>query len=286
MHAYVALRSGYPTVITAHGIRQEDKRYVGSFGQQIRAHYDSFVVEKNVMRNARHVIAISRYLADYFQSQFRPDVRLYFVPNAVDSAFFELPNADNGPTLLFAGRVTPLKRVSDLVAAFARIAPEVPSLQLRIAGECESEKAYVVSIQRSIERENLTDRIHLLGALPQARILDEFSRCSALVLPSAQENLPMVIAQAMATGKPVVATRVGGIPEMVQDQRTGILVNVGDIDGLASALLTLLNDLTLRRQMGHLGRKAAQNQYHVDRVSQLTYNVYSQVASQGSTHDP
>ena len=286
VHAYVALGSGYPTLITAHGIRQEDKRYLGSLGQRLRAQYDSLVIEKTVMRNAQHVIAISRYLAGYFRSQFRSDIQLYFVPNAVDSAFFELPSADDEPIILFAGRVTPLKRVSDLVAAFAKIAPHVPSAQLRIAGECGSERAYAASIQTLIERENLASRVHLLGSLPQARILEEFSRSSVLVLPSAQENLPMVIAQAMAAGKPIVATRVGGIPEMVQDQRTGFLFSVGDVDGMARALLSLLNDLDLQTRMGRLGRQVAEDHYHADRVSQLTYNVYRQVASQNESRDP
>jgi len=89
----------------------------------------------------------------------------------------------------------------------------------------------------------------------------------------------MVIAQAMAAGKPVVTTPVGGIPDMVRDGETGLLVGVGDKDGLAEALLRLLRDPTLRTRMGKLGREFAIENYRVDHVARRTYEVYQQVAA-------
>lgn len=277
-HAYVALRSGYPTVVTAHGIRREDSKYDSSFGRRVRGYFDSLVIERYAMRHTRHLIAISRYITDYFASWFKPDIQVYHIPNAIDSNFFDLTKTSGGQTVLFAGRVTPLKRVLDLVKAFAKIA-KVPSAQLRIAGECSSEGAYVESIRGFIQKANLEDRVHLLGALPEDAVLREFAGCDVLALPSAQENLSMVIAQAMAAGRPVVATPVGGIPEMVSDGETGFLVDVGDVDGLADALLRLLRDPSLRARMGQSGRKFALENYRADAVARRTYEVYQRIAA-------
>jgi glycosyltransferase involved in cell wall biosynthesis len=278
-HAYVAIRSSYPTVVTAHGIRREDGKHYGALGQRVRGYFDSMLVERFVVRHVRYLIAISRYVTSYYSSQFRSDLQVYYVPNAVDARFFQLVDTSDGGTILFAGRVTPLKRVMDLVQAFAKIAQQVPAAQLCIAGECDSERSYVESVRGFIQRANLGDRVHLLGALAEDAILDEFARCDVLALSSVQENLPLVIAQAMAAGKPVVATRVGGVAEMVSDGETGFLVDVGDIDELASALLHLLQDPALRARMGQAGRGLAVKHYYVDTVAQRTHDVYRQVAA-------
>jgi glycosyltransferase involved in cell wall biosynthesis len=232
------------------------------------------------MHHTRHLIAISHYVTDYFASQLRPDVQVHYVPNAIDESFFNPVSSPDGHTILFAGRVTPLKRVLDLIQAFAKIA-QVPSAQLRIAGECSSERSYVESVRGFIQKANLEDQVHLLGALPEDAVLREFVGCDVLALPSAQENLSMVIAQAMAAGKPVVATPVGGIPEMVSDGETGFLVDVGDVDRLADALLRLLRDPSLRARMGQSGREFALENYGADTVARRTYNVYQKVAATG-----
>lgn len=91
----------------------------------------------------------------------------------------------------------------------------------------------------------------------------------------------MVIAQAMAAGKPVVATPVGGVPAMMRDGETGYLVGVGDIDGLAAVLLRLLRDPALRDEMGRAGREFAIENYRADLVARRTYNVYREIADSG-----
>jgi glycosyltransferase involved in cell wall biosynthesis len=89
----------------------------------------------------------------------------------------------------------------------------------------------------------------------------------------------MAIAQAMAAGKPVVATRVGGVGEMVsEDGSRGFLVNVGDIDSLAAAMIQLLNNPHLQSKMGECARAFAQENYHFKSVARRTYDVYHHIA--------
>jgi glycosyltransferase involved in cell wall biosynthesis len=280
-HAYVALRSSYPTVITVHGIQSEDSKHQGSFHRRARKFIYSRLIERYNLSHTRHLIAISRYVTDYFSKLLRPDAKVYHVPNAVNDSFFELPNVSDGSTVLYAGRIVQRKRPLDLVQAFAKVVQHVPSAQLRLAGEYASEASYVEEVRRFIQMANLGDRVHLLGGLSEGAILREFASCDILALPSAQETTPMVIAQAMAASKPVVATPIGGVIEMVRDGESGFLVKVGDIDGLAGALLRLLGKSTLRRSMGMSGHKFAVENYRAESVARRTYDVYRRIAAVG-----
>jgi glycosyltransferase involved in cell wall biosynthesis len=281
-HAYVALRSGYPAIITVHGIHREDSKYKRSLRVRLRNWIMSVLIERYNLRHTRHLIAISHYVTDYFSRLLHPDAQIYYIPNAIDGSFFNLKNCSgNGQTVLFAGRVIQRKRVLDLVKAFAQVAQRFPLAQLRIAGECHSEKDYVKLVRDFIRDARLTDNVHLLGALSEEEVLREFASCDLLALPSAQETTPMVIAQAMAAGKPVIATPVGGVAEMVRDGETGLLFKVNDIKGLADALLQLLKNPSLRTHMGKLGHKFAVEHYRADNVAKHTHNAYCGIVKMG-----
>ena len=278
-HAYAALRSGYPTVITVHGIQSEDRKHQGTFLKRARKLIYGLLIERYNLSHTRHLIAIGRYVANYFRKTLRPDANIYFIPNAIDERYFQLAEQGNGGTILYAGRVIRRKRLLDLVRAFAQIAPQIPSAQLRVAGEFDSEPGYANQVRRAVTDAKIGDRVQMLGGLSEQAILQEFATCDVLALPSVQETTPMVIAQAMAAGKPVVATPVGGVAEMIQDRETGFLVTVGDTNRMADALLCLLGDLQLRARMGQTGRQFAIENYRAVNVAGRTRDVYSRIVA-------
>jgi glycosyltransferase involved in cell wall biosynthesis len=275
-HAYVALRSGYPTVITVHGVQSEESKHQGAFLNRARKRVYGLLIERYIMRRTRHLIAIGRYVSNTFARMLRSDAQVHHIPNAIDSSYFNLAHdhAFAGETILFAGRVIQRKRPLDLVRAFAQLARQIPTAQVRVAGEYSSDQAYADALRGVIREAGLGDRVQLLGKLTEDAILREFANCDVLALPSAQETTPMVIAQAMAAGKPIVATPVGGVPEMVSDGETGYLVGVGDVPGLAAALSKLLQDSALRARMGEAGRAYAAANYRAESVARRTYEVY------------
>ncbi|HSQ18463.1 MAG TPA: glycosyltransferase family 4 protein, partial [Anaerolineales bacterium] len=278
--ALVALRSGFPTVITVHGIRWEDGKHYSSWIKRLRISFDSLLTERFVVRQARYLIAISSYVTSYFKDMLKPEAEVFYVPNAIDERYFNLDKSPDEQIVLFAGRVIPRKRVMDLVQAFSQVLMQVPSAKLHIAGEISTEPAYVDAIRKWVHESHLDEHISFLGSLSEEAILHEFAGCSILALPSAQETAPMVIAQAMAAGKPVVATRIGGVGEMVGDNsRRGFLVNVGDIDGLAAALTRLLQYPDLQEKMGQCGKAFAQEHYHINRVARRTNEVYRHIVT-------
>ena len=281
-YGYACLKSGYPTVITlGHGIRHEDAKHTENWKGRLREEIFYLLIERYCLRHARYLIALSQYVTDYYKSVISPDAQIYHIANAVNEKFFNLMDSSDGKTILFAGRVMHLKRVLNLVQAVAEISQHMPNVQLRIAGECQSEPKYLAKIRAFIREAGLDEQVHLLGQLSEQDILTEFAGCTLLALPSVQESSPMVIEQAMAAGKPVVATAVGGVPDMVEDGRTGFLVNVDDVVGLAAAIRKLLQQPELRGRMGRAGKEKALQNFNEAIVARRTYEVYRQMAADG-----
>jgi len=278
--ALVALRSGYPTIVTVHGIRREDQKYYGTRRERLRCFFDSALTEREVIGRTRYLIAISHYVTQYFAARFRPEFQCFYIPNAIDQQFFDLVTTSSQPIVLYVGSVIPRKRLTDLIMAFGRVIQLIPSAQLHIAGEVVTEPAYVDKVRRLIREKNLEEHVQLLGALSETEVFREFTNCSILVLPSSQETTPMVIGQAMAAGKPVLATPVGGVPEMLGEHgERGLLVPIGHVEELARSIIDLLQDAKLRERIGSAGRRFAQEYYHPSQVAMRTAEVYREVVT-------
>jgi glycosyltransferase involved in cell wall biosynthesis len=155
------------------------------------------------------------------------------------------------PHVVFVGALDGPKGLDVLIEAWTLVARQVPAARLSIAGA----GPMLQDIRDRVRAPELGDRIGVLGPLsrPEVRLLLDEASC--LVLPSRSEGLGRVILEAMARARPVVATRVGGIPEIVDDGRTGILVPPDDPEQLASALVLILEDADRRQSMGEEGRR-------------------------------
>lgn len=164
---------------------------------------------------------------------------------------------DLSPDTVWLGTIAELHRnkgLDVLVGAFARLAPDYPNLNLLIIGEGEERE----HLAMQIARHHLTNRIHLLGRVPEAaRYLKAFD---IFTLPSRTEALPYAILEAGLAGLPVVASRVGGIPEIIKNGETGLLVAPADPVALANALKTLLPERYRESTLGkHLKTFVQQN---------------------------
>ena len=124
----------------------------------------------------------------------------------------------------------------------------------------------------------LEEVVVFVGTLEeQGGLLEEFERASLLVLMARQETAPVVIGESMAAGKAVVASRICGIPYMVDDGVTGLLAEREDIDGTAACMNRVLDDEAMCREMGQRGREKALREYCPDRVAEATVKVYRRV---------
>ncbi|MBI5882424.1 MAG: glycosyltransferase family 4 protein [Elusimicrobia bacterium] len=155
-----------------------------------------------------------------------------------------------GNHILCVSRLAAYKGTDILVMAFAGLLARGHDLDLVIAGPDQTQGA----ITRLIRRLGLSDRIHLPGTRTPGQVSRLLADCLFFVLPSRKENMPMALLEAMAQGKAVIASRVGGIPEAVRHDKDGLLVRAGDATGLTKAMERLAQDQGLRLR---LGRRAA-----------------------------
>ena len=158
------------------------------------------------------------------------------------------------------GRMTAIKRLPDVLASFAALRARGVDAVLCLVGD-------------GPDREDVEERAHALGIARhtlfvgyQRDVAPYYSLFDALLLPSGNEGTPVVAIEALAAGTPVVATRVGGVPDVVEDGRSGLLVRIGDIEAMAAALERLAGAPALRRQLGQTGRERTLPRYRVERL--------------------
>jgi glycosyltransferase involved in cell wall biosynthesis len=158
--------------------------------------------------------------------------------------------------ILYAGVLIPLKGIHVLLDALADIAARHPQARLKLAG-APQDRQYVAQITRQIAQRGLENRVEFIGEIAQMALAQQMAEARVLVLPSLSEGLGRVIVEAMLCGTPVIASRVGGIPDIVQDGVTGTLTPPGDVPALANALARALDDVEIDR-MGDSARAFAQ----------------------------
>ena len=163
---------------------------------------------------------------------------------------------DCANAILFVGMVTPLKGIHYLINAFSFIADEFRESRLIIIGK-EENVGYADQLRQQIKKLGLQNRVQCIGYQSQAELAVWMATASVLVLPSKSEGLPRVIIEAMATGTPVIGSRVGGIPELIKDGVNGFLIAPGDEKSLAEKIRLLLENRVAARAMGASGRSFA-----------------------------
>ena len=215
---------------------------------------------RHTLARAALVIALSEQWRERLQA-ISPTARIEVVPNGV-----RLPDImarrqppDRAPTLLFIGDLIPAKGVHDLTRAFALIAGRFPRLKLTCAGGGEA-----AAIHRLAARLDVRQRIVCPGWLGPQRLRAELAGAAAFALPSYAEGMPMALLEAMSWGLPVIATPVGGVPQVIEHGVNGLLVEPGDIEGIAAAIARLMSDPALRERLGTAARQTIAARFSLD----------------------
>ena len=202
------------------------------------------------------VLVLSDSWAEFVRG-IAPRAHVQVLPNYVSLP--SSPGTGGNPrsvTGLFLGLVGQRKGVFDLLPALAKAIEQVPPLILRVGGNGEVEKARALA-----DALGLADHVAFPGWLSGEAKRLALAAADFYVLPSHNEGLPMSLLEAMSFGLPVIATRVGGIPELVRDGVDGLLVAPGDVEALAMAMIRLARDADLRQQMGRAARERVASNY-------------------------
>lgn len=265
-----------PSVFTVHGFDHANIPAEGRRLPWLRAPLWKRVEAWGLARQ-RHIISITPYVRRHI----RPltTARIYDIDNPIDPACFDIPRREVAGRVFFAGWISHRKNPLTLIQAFARVVEHDSKATLHIAGE-QPDQRYAETVRNAIRELGLCKHVSMLGRLTPAEVRHELSEASVFALPSRQENAPMAISEAMASGVPVVSSNVCGMPFMVQAGRTGFLVDPENTDMLADRLTALLRDKALRTEMGDAARRVALERFHPDSVARKTREVYELLASE------
>lgn len=212
-----------------------------------------------------------------------PNSKIHVIKNGIDFSAFSsqaersvplegLPDPGRGPLLGTVARLHRQKGVEYFIRSAGEILDEIPSARIWIIGD----GPLFSSLQNLIEESGLEGRVHLLGG--RQNIPAYLSRFDVMVLPSLWEGLPYVLLEAAALAKPVVTTSIDGIMELIEDEKSGLLVPPGDPKELARAAIRMLRDRNLAVRLGERLRDDVVQTYTlekmVDRIQRLYEDVY------------
>lgn len=272
--AAALVRNKYPTILTMHGILAKELK----FHKGINFIFILFIHkpnEKFAVAKIPNIVVVTPYVKDLFCRHCDTESNIYVTSNGVDNEYFEIGVAENPNTLLFVGLISPRKGLLDLVKAMKIIIERIQDVKLNIVGSIESKKYFDI-LNEYVKTNKLKGNVNFTGYLSEAELKQKYREATLFVLPSYEESQGIVLLEAMACGKPVVASNVGGIPFVVEEGKTGLLFESGNIEDLADKIMTILENEKLREKMSEAGRERAK-EFTWDKIAERTVEVYKEI---------
>jgi L-malate glycosyltransferase len=225
------------------------------------------------------VTAVSSYLERRTRETFQPTQPVRVIPNFVDSARFRPGHEEEArrrfarpgePILLHLSNFRPVKRVTDVIRIFARVRQEIPATLLMVGDGVERPTAQHLARELNIGKEVffLSRQEDIPGLM---KVADLF------LLPSELESFGLAALEAMSCGVPVIASRAGGLPEVIEDGVSGFLHAVGDVEGMARDTLRVLGDEALYRRIAQAARQRVLDHFDASRIVPQYETVYQEL---------
>lgn len=202
-----------------------------------------------------------------------------FVPNPVDLAHFKPSNqeAETG-LVLYCGRLEFRKGVHILVRSIPYILEKCPQAKFVFLGDDCGMKGYLT---RKVTELGIADKVKFIPAVPRKNMPEYYRRGQVCVVPSLWENYPYAVLEAMACGRTVIASRCGGIPEILRDGENGVLTEPGSVIGLADSIIKLLTNEVLRDRLEKNARNFVEKNCNPEEVARKTLEIYEKLNGSG-----
>ena len=245
-NATVALRTGLPVSCFIQGIIQRYFPYIEFTGKYRRRFQRR--IEHSAVKKLRWLVAETEFAKEWVREN-NPDAHVQIIPHPTRRDFFDKGVANGSKHVVSIGGIDNRKAMDIAVRAFKHIRDQDARLTIVGGGGGLQE------LRNLVEREGLSSRIELTGALPTEKVIEKLKSASIFTITSRMDTSPNVLSEAHALGLPVIGTRSGGIPEMIDDGVDGYLIDVDDVQALANRIDSLCVNPELGRKMGQVGRE-------------------------------
>jgi glycogen synthase len=268
-----------PTIIRLHGEKYTFHKYTPGMGLTFDVRL-SRVLQRVAMRCAKVLISPSVAHAREIASELPcAETLLRVIPNTTYTSELQSRCAPaDPPAVLFVGRLERVKGVEVLLEAAAMVVKQVPHARFVLAGGSHPTLP-ANNLNAMIRNDSLQNNVVQLGHLPKRELDVLYRKARLCVVPSHYESFGLVALEAMAAGLPVVGTRTGGLPEVIEDGKTGLLVAPGDASELAAAITTLLTDPARAEEMGTAARERVANRFSIAATVLLNLSLYEEMCA-------
>ncbi len=263
----------YPTIFTLHGIPWKEKLYYPQKMLKFKSYNETLRLEK-IYGYLKDFIAISPYVYDEIRSQISNDTqKLTLIENPVSDIFFNTRKMDHGNLILCPGVIASRKNQIAAVHALNRLKESDVDVHLVFTGSV-GDSNYFKKLVDTIRYYGLQQKVSITGQISFERLIEYYSEASIILLPSKQETAPMAVSEGMATGTPVIASNIAGIPYMINEGKTGFIVNPDDFNQIADRIMLLLDDKDLCIDMGRTAKKVAYERWNAKLIANKLLDLY------------
>jgi glycosyltransferase involved in cell wall biosynthesis len=279
MYAYAALERGYPSVLAIRGLVQREAPLERG-KDRLRMSKFAANFERDALRRAKNIICLNRYTSSFITDCIQnPQIR--YIDNPADDSFFDIKNQEEEGRMLLLAPVRRLKGHEFAVQAAAELKAQGHRINLYLVGPPVDE-SYLAEIRTMIDALGVDDCVHIENSASRAAAREHYSRASVVLLPSLIENAPLVVSEGMAAGKAIVATPAGGVAEMIEDGKSGVIVPMSDSKALAAGIARLLDSPQMRREMGAAAKQVAEQRFRKEVSVEKTLAFYRDILAQAN----
>lgn len=266
----IVLRLNIPLVVHFHGYDAYRDDVLNSYGQKYR---DLFAI-------AASIIAVSRHMQSQLISLGCPLNKLKYLCYGIDTSIFNFAKHSHHPaTFVSCGRFVEKKAPELVIKAFAIVLRKTPNSKLVMIGDGE-----LLERCKNLTHElKIASAIEFTGALTQPQIAERFKAATVFIQHSIttpqndSEGTPLTIMEAMASGLPVITTKHGGIPDVIQHKETGLLVNEGDVAAMANEMIYLIENPQFAKELGEAAARYISTHHTLNRYTQQLYELIESV---------
>ena len=273
-YGLAALDTNVPTIVSIQGIVNVLARVSPSTFYRLQA-----PLELIVLRTAKYFGSRTAW-ANSFIRNLNNTATIYDLPEAVNHVFFKRAAEPSNSNILMVGSVEQRKGIEEALSAMSIVVAACPSAKLLVVGGGEPD--YLEELKQRTKSAGIESNVEWLGFKPAKEVAALHAVSAILIHPTYLDNSPNSVAEAMASGLAVIASNVGGIPSMIENGATGLLVDPRNPTQLAEAAITLLHDDAKRKRLASQARQVAFARHFPSEVAEKTLNVYRDILARES----